>query len=317
MYAREAIMRSVRFISILVLCLLIGSASFAQSRGNLRISGRVLDAAGKPVADAQVRAAKKGEAQPEVFNAKTNDKGEYSLNGLAAGEWILEAMKDGVGVQEASATLVDEVRTKTLDITIAKPAPKVDPSAEINAEHQRAIGLAQSGKIPEARKIYEDLLLKYPTVYQLHAMLANMYAAEGNSAKGLEEIKIALEKEPENVDYKVLEGEMMLDAGDKEGAEKILTSVDLTKVKEARAFINLSINYINGGKHAEAIDLLTKLIAQFPNDKSLLYYRGRAYIVATKLTEAKADLEAFVAAAPTAPQAADAKRLLEQLNKKG
>jgi predicted Zn-dependent protease len=312
-------MRSVRIscFIIVLLTFLVASNTFAQSRGTLRISGRVLDGDGKPVAAAQVRAAKKGEAQPEVITAKTNDKGEYALNGLAAGDWILEAMKDGVGVQEASTTLVEDVRTKTLDITIPKPAPKpVDPSVEINAEHQRAIGLAQSGKIPEARKVYEDLIAKHPTVYQLHAMLANMYAAEGNSAKGLEEIKIALDKEPENVDYKVLQGELMIDAGDKEGAEKVLTSVDLTKVKEPRAFVNLSINYINSGKHAEAIDLLTKLIAQFPNDKSLLYYRGRAYIVATKLPEAKADLEAFLAAAPTAPQAADAKKLLEQLNKK-
>ena len=90
----------------------------------------------------------------------------------------------------------------------------------------------------------------------------------------------------------------------------------ITKVKDARAFTNLAINQINAGKHAEAIALLTRLIAQFPDDKPLLYYRGRAYIVATKLPEAKADLEAFVAAAPTATQAADAKRLLEQLNKK-
>jgi predicted Zn-dependent protease len=315
----EVVMRSIRtfFYIIILLALLAPSTAFAQSRGNLRISGRVLDGDGKPVAGAQVRAAKKGEAQPEVISAKTNDKGEYALNGLAAGDWILEAMKDGVGVQEATATLVDDVRTKTLDITIAKPAPKpVDPSVEINTEHQRAIALAQAGKIPEARKIYEDLIAKHPTVYQLHAMLANMYAAEGNSAKGLEEIKIALEKEPENVDYKVLQGEMMLDAGDKDAAEKVLMSVDLTKVRDPRAFTNLSINYINSGKHAEAIDLLTKLIAQFPNDKTLLYYRGRAYIVATKLPEAKADLEAFLAASPTAPQAADAKKLLDQLNKK-
>ena len=310
-------MRAVRRFTVFILVLGIAATVAAQNRGNLRISGRVLDDTGKPLADAQVRAAKKGEAQPEVLTAKTNEKGEYALNGLAAGDWILEAMKDGVGVQEASATLVEGVTTKTVDITIAKPAPKADPGVEINTEHQRAIQLAQSGKIPEARKIYEDLLLKYPTVYQLHAMLANMYAAEGNPAKGLEEIKVALEKEPENVDFKVLQGEMMIDAGDKEGAQKVLESVDIAKAKEARAFINLSISYINSGKSTEAIDLLTKLIARFPNDKSLLYYRGRAYITATKLPEAKADLEAFLSAAPTAPQAADAKKLLDQLNKKG
>ena len=310
-------MKVFRVFITLAVALSIVAGVTAQSRGNLRLTGRVLDEAGNPVADAQVRAAKKGEAQPEVLDAKTDGKGQYTIGGMAAGEWVIEASKDGVGVKEVMATLAEGERNKTVDITIAKPAPKVDPGVEINTEHQRAIALAQSGKIPEARKIYEDLLAKYPSVYQLHAMLANMYASEGNAAKGLEHVKIALEKEPENVDFKVLAAELMLDAGDKEAAAKLLETIDISKVKEPRAFVNLAISHINTGKHAEAIDLLTKLMAQFPNDKALHYYRGRAYIVATKLPEAKADLEAFVAAAPpTAPQLADAKKLLEQLNKK-
>lgn len=309
-------MKVFRILSALIVALAVAASALAQSRGNLRISGRVLDEAGQPVAEAVVRAAKKGEAQPEVFTAKTNDKGEYSLNGLAAGEWVLEANKEGVGIKEASATLADGVRTTTVDITIAKPAPKVDRSVEINAEHQKAVALAQAGKIPEARKVYEDLLVKYPDIYQLHAMMATMYAAEGNAAKGLEHLKIALEKEPENVDFKVLQGELMMESGDKEGAQKVLESVDMTKVKEPRAFVNLAINHINSQKAPEAIDLLTKLSAQFPNDKSILYYRARAYIVDQKLPEAKADLETFLAAEPNAPQAAEAKKLLEQLNKK-
>lgn len=308
-------MRSIRVVAALVVALTIAASASAQSRGNLRIAGRVLDAAGQPVADAQVRAAKKGEAQPQVFNAKSNKKGEYSLNGLAAGEWILEAMKDGVGVREATATLADGVRTTTLDITIAKPEPAVDPNVEIQEADKRAIDLARSGQVAEARKIYEALLQKYPTVYQLNERMATMYAAEGNSAKGLEHVNLALEKEPENVDYKVLKGELLIDTGDVDGARTLLESVDLTKIREPRAHINLAINFINKGQHAEAIDLLTKLIAQFPNEKTLLYYRGRAYMAATKLPDAKTDLESFVATAPTAPQAADAKKLLEQIGK--
>ena len=309
-------MRFFRLVPALVVMLAVAVPGLAQSRGNLRITGKVLDAAGQPVADAQVRAAKRGETQPQVFNAKTNDKGEYSIRDLAPGEWVIEAMKEGVGTKEAAVTLVAEERSKSVDLTLAKAAPVVDPSVEINAEHQRAVGLAQSGKIPEARKVYEDLLSKHPTVFQLHAMLANMYAAENNTAKGMEHIKIALEKDPENVDYRILSAELMMESGDKEGARTILEAIDVTKAKDPRAFTNLAINQINAGKSAEAIDLLTKLIAQFPNDKSLLYYRGRAYIAATRLPEAKADLEAFVAAAPTAPQAAEAKKLLEQLTKK-
>ena len=310
-------MRFFRIISALMLALVIAVTAVAQSRGNHRLTGKVLDEAGAPVAAAQVRAAKKGELKPEVFTDTTNEKGEYTLNGLAAGEWIIEAMKDGVGVKQVAATLMDGERTKTLDLTIAKPAPTPpDASVEIMAEDKRAVELAQAGKIAEARKIYEDLLAKHPAAYGLHMRLASMYAAEGNAAKGLEHIKLALEKEPENVDFKVLHADLLMETGEKDAAKKILESVDLAQVKDTRAFVNAAINDINAGKADEAVALLTKLIAQFPNDATFLYYRGRAYIVATKLPEAKADLEKFVAAAPTAPQAADAKRLLEQLNKK-
>jgi predicted Zn-dependent protease len=310
-------MKFFRIISALMLVLAIGATATAQSRGNHRLTGKVLDEAGAPVAAAQVRAAKKGELKPEVFTDTTNEKGEYTLNGLAAGEWIIEAMKDGVGAKQVAATLMDGERTKTLDLTIAKPAPPPpDASVEIMAEDKRAVDLAQAGKIAEARKIYEDMLVKYPAAYGLHMRVASLYAAEGNAVKGLEHIKLALEKEPENVDFKVLHADLLMETGEKDAARKILESVDLAQVKDTRVFVNWAINDINAGKADEAVALLTKLIAQFPNDATFLYYRGRAYIVATKLPEAKADLEKFVAAAPTAPQAADAKRLLEQLTKK-
>ena len=302
-----------RILAALTVAATLSADVFAQSKGNLKITGKVLDAAGQPVADAQVRAAKKGEAQPQVLSAKTNDKGEYSINNVAAGEWVLEAAKEGVGTIEVSTTLTDANKTTTLDITIKKAEPKPDA----NAEHQRALKLAQSGKIAEARQVYEDLLKVYPELHQLHAMMGNLYAAEGNTAKALEHLNIALAKEPTNVDWLVLKADVMMETKDQAGAEKILEGIDITQVKEARAFINLAINQINAGKHAEAIELLTKLHTQFPNDHSILYYRGRAYVAATKLPEAKADFEKFVAAAPAdSPQVADAKKLLEQLNKK-
>ena len=318
-------MKPFRIFTALMVAVLLAVSASAQSRGKLRITGKVLNEAGQPVEGADVRAAKKGEAQPQVFTAKTNKNGEWTIAGLASGEWVIEAMKEGVGVREVTETLAESMPSKTVNITIGKaaaaaPTPTVDPSAEINAQHAEAVKLAQAGKIPEARKIYEDLLAKYPTVYQLNAMLANMYAAENNAAKALEQIKLALAKEPTNVDYLLLQAEVMMEAGDKAEAQKILDGIDLAKVKDPRAFTNAAINKINSGDKAQAdqaIELLTKLIAQFPNDPLMLYLRARAYLVATKLPEAKADLEKYVATAPpTAAQMADAKKLLDQLTKK-
>lgn len=318
-------MNCLRISVALLMALLLSAGAFAQSRGKLRMTGKVLNDAGQPVEGADVRAAKKGEAQPQVFSEKTNKSGEWTIAGLASGEWVIEAMKEGVGVKEVTVTLTEAVPSKTVDITIGKavsaaPPSAVDPSVEINAENARAIQLAQSGKIEEARKIYEALLVKYPNVYQLNAMLATMLAAENNAAKGLEQIKIALAKEPANVDWLVLQAELMMETGDKEGAQKILDSVDMTKVKDPRAFSNSAINKINSGDKAQAeqaVELLTKMIAQFPNDPVLLYLRARGYLIGTKMAEARADLEKYVATAPaTSPQMADAKKLLDQLNKK-
>lgn len=311
-------MKVLKTVSTLALVVLLTAAASAQTRGNLRLTGRVLDEAGKPVPDAQITATKRGEATAEKFPAKTNDKGEYSINNLTAGVWIVRAEKDGIGAKEMEATLADAARTTTLDITIA--APKADPSAELQTGHQQGLKLWQEGKPAEARQIYVDLLAKYPQVYQLNVPLANIYADEKNYDKAVEHMKIAVDKEPTNIEWKQVYAELLMEAGKKEDAAVILEGIDLTQVKEHRAFTNLAINYINVGKEPEATraaDMLTKLIAQFPTDPALLYYRAKAYIVATKLPEAKADLEKFVAAAPpNAPQMADAKKLLDQLTKK-
>ncbi|MEO6213136.1 MAG: carboxypeptidase-like regulatory domain-containing protein, partial [Vicinamibacterales bacterium] len=95
-------MKPFRILTALVMALLLSAGAFAQSRGALRLAGKVIDEAGQPVEGADVRAAKKGEATPQVFTAKTNKKGEWSIGGIAAGDWVIEAMKEGVGTKEVT-----------------------------------------------------------------------------------------------------------------------------------------------------------------------------------------------------------------------
>lgn len=310
-------MKVVRIATTLLLALSIAASASAQSKGKLRLTGKVFNEAGQPVEGADVRAAKKGEAVPQMFSDKTNKDGEWTIRDIAAGEWVIEAMKDGIGIAEATTTLTDADKNKIVNLTIK---PKADPNAALQAAHQEAVKLAQAGKPAEARKIWEDLLAKNPNMHMFHGLIGTMYAAEDKPKEGLEHLKLVLEKDPGNVDYQVLSAELMMETGDREGADKILNSVDMTKVRDPRAFINSAINKINTGDKAQAelaIETLNKVAAQFPNEPLTLYLRGRAYIVATKLAEAKADLEKYVATAPpTAPQLADAKKLLDQLNKK-
>ena len=286
------------------------AAASAQTTGDARIGGKVLDEQKKPVQDVVVRAALAG--QPRPLQAKTNRRGEWAINNIAGGMWEIEFTKDGFAPQRITLDLKPEQQINAIDVTLVPPPP--DPNIEIQAEVKRAAELLQKQQIPEGRKVYESLLAKYPTLHQLHEFIGRTYAAENQFDKAIEHMRMALEKEPENVTAKVFLGDLLMEKGERVEAGKILESVDLAKVEDPAPFVNLAISRINDQKVDEALALLEKLIARFPQDNSLLYYRGRANLAAKKMPEAKADLEKFVAAAlPDARELPDARKILEQM----
>jgi predicted Zn-dependent protease len=306
-------MKSIRVAITLVLAALVASSAFAQARGNARLTGKVVDEQGQPIADVVVKAQLAG--QTEFLSGKSDKKGEWRVNGMADGQWQVELTKDGLEPMRVVVEVRNE-RATPLNVTMLKPAPKVDPNVEISGQVQKAAQLAQEGKFADARKIYEELLVKYPSIYQLEGFIARTYAAESQPAKALEHLKIALEKAPNDVDLKLLQADLMIESGDKAGARAILDAVDMTQVKDPYPFMNAAITLINEKKGAEAVASLNKLLAQFPNQNEIYYYRGRAHLADGKMDEAKADLEKFVSVAPTAKEAADAKKILEQMPKK-
>lgn len=204
------------------------------------------------------------------------------------------------------------MNVQKVDVTLAKA--QADPNAEIQAELKRAEGMLKSSQYVEARKVYEDLLAKYPTVIQLNRFIAATYAGEKNYPKAVEHLRLLHEKEPDNLETKLLLADLLIEAGEKEEGLALLQSVDVKQVKDPYPFINGAITLIRDSKPEEAIAMLDNLLAQFPNQADIYYYRGRAYIAAKKLPEGKADIEKFVAMAPPdARELADAKKILEQL----
>ena len=310
MRARQAVVVSACALALVAL----SAAASAQTTGEARIGGKVVDDQKKPVQDVVVRAQLTGlpGQPPRPLQAKTNNKGDWSLNNIAGGIWEIEFVKEGFQPHRISLDLKPDQRISSIDIALARPAP--DPNIEIQAQVKRAAELLQNKQIPEGRKIYEDLLVKYPEIHQLHEFIGRTYAAENQFDKAIEHMRIAVAKDPTNTNAQVFLGDLLMEKGEKAEAEKIFLGVDLAKVEDPAPFINLAIGKINDQKLDEALALLEKLIARYPKEPSLLYYRGRAYLSAKKLPEAKADLEKFVAAAmPDARELPDAKRILEQL----
>jgi predicted Zn-dependent protease len=309
-------MNSFRTLFALLIALVMTAPAVAQSRGSGRITGKVVDEAGKPIVDVTVKAVKIGEAQ--VFNTKTNDKGEWTFAGLAGGPWNVDFEKAGLESVQRSIEVREGGRMPPVSLTMKPATVEKDPREEITKEMAVAAEHIKAGRIPDARKIYEGLLVKFPSVHQFHSFIARTYAAENNNAKAIEYVRIGLEKEPANVETKMLLAELLQASGEKDEAKKLLDTIDVTQAKDPFPFVNVAINLINDNKAPEAVALLTKLIAQFSSEPQLLYYRGRAYLASSKFDDAKVDLEKFVAANPaTAPkEVEDAKKILEQLVKK-
>jgi tetratricopeptide (TPR) repeat protein len=308
---------AIRTAVAVIAAAMLATSAMAQARGNARLSGKVVDEQGQPVADVVVHAQMTG--QTDVLTAKTDKKGEWRINGASNGEWKVELAKAGVGTA-ADVIEVKEDKAPPLNVTLKKgaAAAAVDPMAEVNGQLQKAAEIAQAGNVPGARKMYEDLLAKYPQIYQLEGFIARTYAAENNVPQALEHLKINLDKETnpsEQIQLKLFQADLLMQSGDKAGANAILSAIDVKDAKDPYTFINQSINLINDKKGPEAVELLTKLIAQFPTTNELYYYRGRAYVASDKLDDARADFEKYVSLAPTTKEAADAKKILEQIKK--
>jgi tetratricopeptide (TPR) repeat protein len=298
---------AIRYTALILSCALFAASASAQSKGNARINGKILDDQGKPAAGVLIRAIKAGESAP--VEIRTNDKGEWKLENLAAGSWNFEFLKDGFAPERMTVELTN--RNPPIDTKLTKA---IDPNVELQAGMTKALELQKSGKGEEARKVILDLAAKYPEAYRLNAFVAQTYAEEKNWDKAIEHLTIVVDKEPADVDMKTFLAELYTMKGDKAGAKKVLDAVDITQVKDATIFINAAITSINAGQTDEAIATLDKLAKQFPTQANILYYRGRANIAAKKYAEAKVDLEKFVSMAPPdARELPDAKKLLEQL----
>ena len=311
-------MTARRMAVVLIGVLALSAATAAQNRGKTKAQGKVVDEKGQGLADVIVAAVMDGTEKP-FQQTKTNNKGEWKVENLAAGKWKIY-FGGKQGLEETNVPL-EVGESGTLTVPDVKLGPPVNHDAIIAGEIQKAAELMQARKGAEARKIYEDLLAKYPQAQapfraQVYGAIAQTYIADNQAAPALEQLKKALELDATNTDMQVIYAEMLMQAGDaaqKAEGEKILLGLDITKVKDPFPYMNVVIGQINAKKPEDALALLNKLMTQFPTEMSLYYYRGRANLAASKLPEAKADLEKFIAASPSAREAPDAKKILEQM----
>jgi tetratricopeptide (TPR) repeat protein len=303
--------------AVVVLSLLAWSAGpvFAQEwRGQARMAGKVTDESGAPLEGVTITATLPSSENRGPAGQKSNTKGEWSIGGIAGGNWALDFSREGYETRSLSVPVSGSARILGMNITLKKVVVEVDPNVAIKDELVKAAALMEAKQFAEARAIYERLATQYPTVKQFQPLIARAYHAEGNPTKAIEALRAAVKADPDNVQVTLLLGNMLIETGAAEEGRAVLASIDDSKVTDPTVYLNIGIGMINERKHADAIVWFDKVIARFPKDPDAYYYRGISYLSLQKTAEAKADLQKFVAIAPAdAPDLPTAKKILETI----
>jgi tetratricopeptide (TPR) repeat protein len=304
-------------LAIAFACLVVaaGSVSGQDWRGVGRLAGKVTDETGAPVEGATIKAHLVGsKGGPE---AKTNSKGEWVLAGINGGQWQLDVAKTGYETRNLDVPVAEHSTNPPVTLSLKKSAAAAvapaDPNVEIREELVKAADLVKQQKYGEARAIYESILQKHPEAYQVEPYIARTYYAQHQLEPAIEHLRTAVTKDPSNIEIKLLLAQVLAEKGDADESRQLVASIDEAKITDPSTLLNIGIGMLNLKKPDEALTWFDKTVTRFPQYADGYYYRGITELQLAKTDAARADLTKFIDMAPTAPEAATAKGILDKI----
>jgi Tfp pilus assembly protein PilF len=289
----------------LVACVGVAAASAQSWRGMGRVAGKVTDESGKALEGVVVKINLPGAGGT---SAKTDKKGEWGVGGIARGNWQIDF---------ELATY--EPRHISLEINELSRIPPVEIKLKQDLNEVIRIGMVQAGelvgqkKYAEARGVYQDILTRYPNAYRIESYLARVFYLEQNFDEAIKHLKIGIEKDPSDIENKLRLGNILMERGRMDEGRQLLATVDDNAVKEPAIFVNIGISLMNQNKADEALVYFEKAIKVFPEKGDGYYYRGLIRLQKNETAGTKADFTKFLELSPNAPEAAAARKALEQL----
>ena len=318
-------------LGAVALSLLVPATSaFAQGQGQLR--GVVVDAAGKPVPDAEIVLEFVGDVQITV-NSKTNARGEFTRVGMRTGQWKMTATKDKL-VGKQTVTVVIATMTKVPDLVIKEPvagaptdtsgmtAKEVEARNKLMAAMQTEFAAADALLATDP----DGAIAKYTTVATqiekcaiCYLKMGEAYMKKDDHSKAEESYKKAIDLDPKLADsYAALavlyNAQKKFDEATKmsEKANELMGSS--ATGGNATALFNQGIIYWNqGGKAAEAKAQFVKAIALDPQMAEAHYWLGMANLTLGLIPDAAKAFEEYLKVAPTGQYAETVKGILKTI----
>lgn len=272
-------------------------------KGKADLSGKVTDEAGKGVGDAKVTLVLT--ALDSGFFVVTRKNGEFSAKDMKAGQWhmVVEAPSYAVWQKDVEVTAD---RNPAVDVKLAR-----DNSAELVAKAEE---LFKAGKMTEARAEYLKVRELHPELMAVNRAIASTYGGERNHAEALKYLDMALAESPTDPMMLQLAAGRALELNDVPRALDYLSKIDDKALTDPDPLLNIAVGLLRKQRFADAVKVLDRAIARFPQAPDAYFYRGLGRIDAKDSAGSKADLEKYISMAPAdAAQVAQAKDLLSKM----
>jgi tetratricopeptide (TPR) repeat protein len=328
-------MRTHLIRPIFIVAVLISFAA-APAQAQSLTRGKVVDSAGKPVADAVVTFV--AQFVNLSRTAKTDAKGEYLIIGLPSGQFAITATKDGVGTAKLSQT-IKQGQNDPLQFTLKPEAPAGGagggsivgaPAAGADAESKKAAIALQAlakagsdaldaGNNDGAIAAYTDVVAKAPTCGDCYFNLGMAYSNKKQWAEAEAAFKKALEIKPDNgrahtqlASIYNVQKKFDLAAESSALAAKYSAS-DPAGGGNAEALYNQGVTLFNGAKFTEAKAAFEGATKADPKMALAHYQLGMTALNLGDFNLAVSSLETYLQLDPSGPKAAEVKASLPAL----
>jgi tetratricopeptide (TPR) repeat protein len=210
--------------------------------------------------------------------------------------WSLEFWKDGQDPRQAPVQVGGKIKEPFITTRMTKEG--TDPTFAMRTGAAKAQAFFEQKKFAESRAVYQDLLVRYPTVYQLRQYIARDYHVEKNFPKAIEELRAYLKDVPADNQVKLMLASELFEAGQGDEAWAMFSAFDTTMLRDALDLETPGFALLRAKKPVEALKYFERVVVLYPDDPQAYYYRGLtnwqigATVEKANTPESKARLEA-------------------------
>jgi Flp pilus assembly protein TadD len=332
--AREVVtmaqsLRRVGLVGTVVVGLLLSATSaFAQAQGSIR--GQVMDAAGKPVPEAEVILEYVGDVDITV-TLRTNIRGEFTRAGLRTGTWKMQASKGTlIGRQDIKVVINEMTKLEALVIkppvaataaggdAAALTAKEVDARnklmAAMQADFDAAVTSIATDPVGAIAKLTQ-VATQIPSCAICYSKIGDAEIKKGDAAAAEAAYKKAIDLDAKLADpYSALAilYNQQKKFDDATAMSKMANELQGSAADPAVMY-NQGIIFWNAGKYPEAKAEFEKTIKADPKMAEAHYRLGMANINLGLLPDAVKALEEYVRLSPTGENAEMAKAILKSI----